>query len=1442
MMHESKSGSPPDYFYGIRDKARGRWEQLEADPELAAPWHQLFKQVQSPRHIVSELLQNADDAGATEADVKIVDGKFVFCHNGNDFTNDEFASLCRFGYSNKRSLHTIGFRGIGFKSIFSLGDEVQLRTPTLSVSFFRERFSEPVWINDDPTLDTQVSVTIKDQFRQKEIEKNLADWLASPASLLFFDSIRRLRVGDHEVRWDSAGDGPVQGSIWMTCSAEPDRKYLLIRSQNEPFPPEAVEEIRQERMISSDDDAAFPPCRVEIVLGMEGRLFVILPTGVKTELPFACNAPFIQDPARVKIKDPEISPTNRWLLKRAGELAAQSMLQWLSRSDLPASDRCQAYKLLSDVDREDSTIEGCCGTIVEEALGDVIEDREVLLTENETIVQSDHCVDVPSRLLSIWTVEQVSAFFDQTSRPLLSRHIAEDDRKKLMNWNLVKEIDKHHILNVLKNKHLPRPESWRQLLLLWAYVSYYVCKSNYNWKSWRSIRIVPVQSKDVLYSADEVVRLGKKRLLHSEDDWGFLSQYLLVINQNWPRYLAEQRRKADEEKDESLLSAWEKAQRVLEALDLDDSSDVSRVVAAVSEKAFANDKYPIEDCIRIAQIAAKLGATVTDQFQFVTQDELRTTVAKTILVDLDGQLDLFVDEQWYEWHVLNDDYSQYFVSCSQLEWEQWVASSKSKLLGFVPLENFVQKVYSRSKLKALLRQRGITTEPGYQYVTHDFIVEDWDFNESHWNGWEQSASQDSTYWSKLLLRILRNPDLYSGKATSAKVQQIATTGRRRSIIHEPVPSTWLTRFRDLPCLIDTRGQCHKPAELLRRTPDTEPLLDVELFVRAEDDNEHTRPLLKLLGVGDSPPGPDRLLDRLRALAGEDDVPVYELEKWYHRLDQLFQKCSTAESITVRDAFTSDSLILSQDGNWYSKAEVFLNSAEDDVPDVPLVHPSVRHLTLWQKIGVAERPTADLAIEWLKELPSGNKLSADELRRVRNLLPRFPLKIWEECGHWLSLDGIWVDVKSLKYSLTMQSLVAWRHLFQPVKQNTADLQRLDAEMCQQPPFSELPTLSSRIEDRCFEGLFDLEVPVAKPWMLSLGNGIARIELDEPEYQETVRRLGSRLASSLWQVTSGLESVPYIDGTPAGTARPIQVLWKDDRLYVDDRPLAQLFKAITQELSRMFDRGDIGDAIRACVERSPDFIQDYLEENFRLSPPDSDKTTEAEDAAYHASSGEQLTDSDLENYHNTVEDIDLESGVDDMGGAESEADDPSDDGDESVDGMMDDGTSDVADESNGEHSNFDEDKAQDTRQQKSSPPRKPPKPSLIELMAAEAGFSKEGTDRYFHPDGSWLQKANGSTFPWEHYSGDGRLVQNYWVKDCCIEREPLQLDAVVWNLCERQPNSFSIVLRGLNDKAVIYSGTELLRLRSQNQLTLHPANYRLVYQHEDVAGVEEGGQHG
>ena len=82
----------------------------------------------------------------------------------------------------------------------------------------------------------------------------------------------------------------------MASCEDEDEAYLLVRSDAKTFPDIALEEIRQERMLGSEETTEFPPFKIEIVLGATGRIYVVLPTGIETALPFACNAPFIQDP------------------------------------------------------------------------------------------------------------------------------------------------------------------------------------------------------------------------------------------------------------------------------------------------------------------------------------------------------------------------------------------------------------------------------------------------------------------------------------------------------------------------------------------------------------------------------------------------------------------------------------------------------------------------------------------------------------------------------------------------------------------------------------------------------------------------------------------------------------------------------------------------------------------------------------------------------------------------------------------------------------------------------------------------------------------------------------------------------------------------------------------------------------------------------------------
>jgi len=162
---------------------------------------------------------------------------------------------------------------------------------------------------------------------------------------------------------------------------------------------------------------------------------------------------------------------------------------------------------------------------------------------------------------------------------------------------------------------------------------------------------------------------------------------------------------------------------------------------------------------------------------------------------------------------------------------------------------------------------------------------------------------------------------------------------------------------------------------MRRTAETEALMDIEPFVHGSLDTEGLRPLLNLLGVQSTPTGPDRILDILRSFSRSPKPPLAELEKWYRRLDQMMANCSTADFQRIKNVFANEKLIFTEDDNWVTAFGVFLSSGEEDIPGASIVRRSVEALTLWRKVGVADRPTADLALEWLRKLPSGKELPA-----------------------------------------------------------------------------------------------------------------------------------------------------------------------------------------------------------------------------------------------------------------------------------------------------------------------------------------------------------------------------------------------------------------------------------------------------------------------------------
>lgn len=85
-----------------------------------------------------ELLQNADDACATNFIVDTCDDLLIVANNGREFNIQDIESLCRSATSSKKRGQSIGYRGIGFKSVVSISHEVHLISGEYEVSFSKE--------------------------------------------------------------------------------------------------------------------------------------------------------------------------------------------------------------------------------------------------------------------------------------------------------------------------------------------------------------------------------------------------------------------------------------------------------------------------------------------------------------------------------------------------------------------------------------------------------------------------------------------------------------------------------------------------------------------------------------------------------------------------------------------------------------------------------------------------------------------------------------------------------------------------------------------------------------------------------------------------------------------------------------------------------------------------------------------------------------------------------------------------------------------------------------------------------------------------------------------------------------------------------------------------------------------------------------------------------
>ena len=182
---------PADYTK-IREEniARYGWDTAVLD---------LLGQLYSERtHFIFELIQNAEDAGATEVAFELFEDRLELRHDGRPFTEADVRGVCGVGKSGKSGdLTAIGKFGIGFKSVYAY-----TRSPRVysGCEHFRiENYVRPFPVEPPPFPGGTLFVfpfdhdTVPAAAAVREIAAALS--AIQPRTLLFLRGIERLRVG-----------------------------------------------------------------------------------------------------------------------------------------------------------------------------------------------------------------------------------------------------------------------------------------------------------------------------------------------------------------------------------------------------------------------------------------------------------------------------------------------------------------------------------------------------------------------------------------------------------------------------------------------------------------------------------------------------------------------------------------------------------------------------------------------------------------------------------------------------------------------------------------------------------------------------------------------------------------------------------------------------------------------------------------------------------------------------------------------------------------------------------------------------------------------------------------------------------------------------------------------------------------------------------------------
>ena len=286
-------------------------------------------------HFIYELLQNAEDAKATNAEFVLTPGRCSFEHDGcRLFTQENVKAITGIHNSSKRrEPDQIGKFGVGFKSVFVYTDAPEIRSGEFSFRIVRHVLPEPLICDEQLGSKTRIDLPFHSRKPEAEAYAEIETGLNQmhDTTLLFLSNLRvikwRTNKGDAvEIRRLQHTKQHIE--IQRLSAGKITQRSNFLRFM-EPLSNNPAQHVAVAFVLGTlaDESAPSPKEKVgkrfRVLPATPGQVAVFFPAEKEVSgLRFHIHAPFVSELSRASIK---ATPLNDPLYGQLAGLSAKSL-------------------------------------------------------------------------------------------------------------------------------------------------------------------------------------------------------------------------------------------------------------------------------------------------------------------------------------------------------------------------------------------------------------------------------------------------------------------------------------------------------------------------------------------------------------------------------------------------------------------------------------------------------------------------------------------------------------------------------------------------------------------------------------------------------------------------------------------------------------------------------------------------------------------------------------------------------------------------------------------------------------------------------------------------------------------------------------------------------------------------------------------------------------